>query len=62
MLLCLEGDAFILNDLIVINDFRQKGIGKQLMKKAFHLQTKYALSETDQQTTMALYTEMIATK
>ncbi|MBG9817306.1 GNAT family N-acetyltransferase [Bacillus safensis] len=28
-------DAFILNDLFVINDFRQKGIGKQLMKKAF---------------------------
>lgn len=28
-------DAFILNDLFVINDFRQKGVGKQLMKKAF---------------------------
>lgn len=28
-------DAFILNDLFVINDFRQKGIGKQMMKKAF---------------------------
>ncbi|MER3115284.1 GNAT family N-acetyltransferase [Bacillus altitudinis] len=28
-------DAFILNDLFVINDFRQKGVGKELMKKAF---------------------------
>ncbi|MED0681462.1 GNAT family N-acetyltransferase [Bacillus altitudinis] len=28
-------DAFSLNDLFVINDFRQKGVGKELMKKAF---------------------------
>lgn len=28
-------DAFILNDLFVINDFRQKGVGKELMKEAF---------------------------
>ncbi|OYN67090.1 GNAT family N-acetyltransferase [Bacillus safensis] len=33
-------DAFILNDLFVINDFRQKGIGKQLMKKAFSFANK----------------------